>query len=248
MKIHLFYSFCFVSLLCGLTHSYAANNSASTSASASTVTHTTSSTTLIHRPINCQSPKNTPEKIICQEPSTFALYEQMNTLYQQQVQASRQAKTIQMVYQNGLASIHNSCKNAACFESFFQEQINWLTLLDKQVERLQPWSGFYLRQARTNTNPAHIFILVLQNSQLYVSGHAQWQNNQQSPIQIGQLKGFSNINLATSFTMQQSKQCIVKFEQFNNSAISITEQKLPDGQASVCGGINVKFNGTYFKQ
>lgn len=246
MKINLFYSFCFVSLLCGLTHSYAANNSASTSASA--VTHTTSSTNPIHHPINCQSPKNTPEKIICQEANTYALYEQMSTLYQQQVQASTQAKTIQTVYQNGLATIHNSCKNAACFESFFQEQINWLALLDKQAESLQSWSGFYLRQAISNTNPAHIFVLVLQNNQLYITGHAQWQNNQQSPVQIGQLKGYSSISLPTSFTMQNTKQCIVKFEQLKNSALTITEQKLPDGQASVCGGINVKFNGTYFKQ
>lgn len=197
--------------------------------------------------LDCKKSPSPTEKLICSQTDTTALYQKLNALYQEQIKSSDQAKTISAIHQQWHKQKLQTCQNLACLNDQIQAQITDLQRLEKKSPLISQWSGHYQRStsAHKNNSPAQINLLVLQDKKIAINGQAQWQANTKSIVNIGQIKGISTLQNPNAFLVTINANCLVQVKWLKANQIELIEEKLNNGQASVCGGQNVKFNGIY---
>lgn len=199
--------------------------------------------------LDCTKSQPTTEKLICSQADTTALYQKLTELYHDQIKDSDQSKTIIVMHQQWLKQNLQACQNLVCLNDQIQTQTNNLQGLEKKSPLIAQWSGQYQRgsKIKTNSSPAQINLLVLKDKKIAISGQAQWQANTKSVVNIGQIKGISTVQNPNAFLMTINANCLVQVKWLKANQIELIEEKLNNGQASVCGGQNVKFNGIYTK-
>jgi uncharacterized protein len=197
--------------------------------------------------IDCKKTPSPTEKLICNQADTTGLYQKLNELYQEQTKGSDQAKTITAMHQQWHKQKLQTCQNLVCLNDQIQTQITDLQGLEKKSPLISQWSGQYQRSSSVNKNspPAQINLLVLQDKKMALSGQAQWQADAKSAVNIGQIKGIGTVQNPNAFLVTINANCLVQVKWLKANQIELIEEKLSNGQASVCGGQNVKFNGIY---
>lgn len=197
--------------------------------------------------LDCKKTPSPTEKLICSQADSHSLYQKLNGLYQEQIKGSDQAKTISAMHQQWHQQKLKTCQNLVCLNEQIQTQITDLQGLEKKSPLISQWSGQYQRSSSVNktTSPAQINLLVLQDKKMALNGQAQWQADAKSAVNMGQIKGVSTVQNPNAFLITINANCLVQVKWLKANQIELIEEKLSNGQASVCGGQNVKFNGVY---
>lgn len=197
--------------------------------------------------LDCKKFQSPTEKLICSQADTTDLYQKLNALYQEQIKSSDQAKPISAMHQQWHKQKLQTCNNIVCLNDQIQSQITDLQGLEKKSPLISQWSGHYQRSssAHKNNSPAQINLLILQDKKIAINGQAQWQADAKSAVNMGQIKGVSAVQNPNAFLVTINANCIVQVKWLKANQIELMEEKLSSGQASVCGGKNVKFNGIY---
>ena len=197
--------------------------------------------------LDCTKTQSKTEKLICSQADTTGLYQKLNELYPEQIKGSDQAKAISAMHQQWYKQKLQTCQNVVCLNDQIQSQITDLQGLEKKSPLISQWSGHYQRSSSVykNSSPAQINLLVLQDKKIAINGQAQWQADAKSAVNIGQIKGVSTVQNPNAFLVTINANCIVQVKWLKANQIELIEEKLSNGQVSVCGGQNVKFNGIY---
>ena len=197
---------------------------------------------LLAASFKCELAKTSVEKAICASDNISVLDENMASLYTSLIKIYVDSKAIKS-WQKIWLNERNSCKNSKCLEETYRERISLLKSALTADAATKKWTGIYSRHInrKKDTNNSEIVLIALDNSKIYVEGSAFWIGNVKTGnVNVGELRGIGELKGSVLSELVKDELCSAKFILTANNTL------LVDGETG-CGGMNVTFNGEYWK-
>ena len=170
------------------------------------------------------------------------LDENMASLYASLIKTYSDSKAIKS-WQRTWLNERNNCKDKRCLEETYGNRISLLKSALTADNTTKKWTGFYSRHInkKKDTDNSEIILIALENSKIYVEGSAIWIGNVKTGnVNLGELRGIGELRGSVLSEVVKDELCSAKFILTANNTL------LVDGESG-CGGMNVTFNGEYWK-
>ena len=146
-------------------------------------------------------------------------------------------------WQKNWLSERNHCKDTKCLEDAYKRRIELLKAALTADSSTRKWTGLYSRYINKKKDPdsAEIILIALDNSKIFVEGSSIWIGNLNTGnVNTGEMRGIGELRGSVLGESVKDELCSAKLILTANNTLVV------EGESG-CGGMNVTFNGEYFK-
>ena len=191
---------------------------------------------------DCRKAGTKPEKLICANAELSTLDEQLSIAYREALVKGVNKTSVKEWQKNWLFFTRDSCADAACLKTAYVSHIGELREYSKMALTGTTISGNYERYYRGNPDKhsASIHVFELQKNRARMVGSAIWVGNAaRGNVNIGEIGGvFPLEGSKLHYYEPEEDSCLLTIT-FTKNALVVTDDN------SLCGGLNVSFNGEY---